>query len=72
MSGPPVDRRLFTFPHPVDEVSARLVATGVVAMAVARLVTGLTPLLRLLEPPPLPREPFDDPKCPFSGRKNNI
>ena len=48
MSGPPVDRRLFTFPHPVDEVSARLVATGVVAMAVAWLVTGWTPLLWLL------------------------
>lgn len=32
-------RRFFSFPNPVDEVSARLVATGVVVMAVALLVT---------------------------------
>jgi hypothetical protein len=32
-------RRFFSFPNPVDEVSARLVATGVVLMAVALLVT---------------------------------
>lgn len=30
--------RLFSFPDPVDEVSARLVATGVVVMAVAAIV----------------------------------
>lgn len=32
-------RRFFTFPNPVDEVSARLVAGGVVVMALALLVT---------------------------------
>ncbi len=32
-------RRFFSFPNPVDEVSARLVAAGVVVMAVALLVT---------------------------------
>jgi hypothetical protein len=32
-------RRFFSFPNPVDEVSARLVATGVVLMALALLVT---------------------------------
>jgi len=40
----PVDtsrvRRLFSFPDPVNEVSARLVAGGVVVMAIALLVTG--------------------------------
>ncbi len=36
---------LFSFPHPVDEVSARLVATGVVLQCVAILVTGWTVLL---------------------------
>jgi hypothetical protein len=39
---------LFSFPHPVDEVSARLVATGVVLQCVAILVTGWTVLLVLL------------------------
>jgi hypothetical protein len=33
-------RRTFSFPNPVNEVSARLVAAGVVAMAVAYVVTG--------------------------------
>jgi hypothetical protein len=33
-------RRLFQFPDPVDETSARLVAAGVVAQAVAFLVLG--------------------------------
>lgn len=33
-------RRLFGFPDPVNEVSARLVAAGVVAMVVATLATG--------------------------------
>ncbi len=32
-------RRLLSFPNPVDEVSARLVAAGVVVMALALLVT---------------------------------
>jgi hypothetical protein len=32
-------RRFFSFPNPVDEISARLVATGVVVMAVALLLT---------------------------------
>lgn len=32
--------RIFTFPNPVDEISARLVATGVVTMTVLLLVTG--------------------------------
>lgn len=32
-------RRFFSFPNPVDQVSARLVASGVVVMAVALLVT---------------------------------
>ena len=36
---------LFSFPHPVDEVSARLVATGVVLQCVAILATGWTVLL---------------------------
>ena len=39
---------LFSFPHPVDEVSARLVATGVVIQCAAVLVTGWTPLLVVL------------------------
>ena len=39
---------LFSFPHPVDEVSARLVATGVVLQCVAILVTGWTVLLAVL------------------------
>jgi hypothetical protein len=33
-------RRLFRFPDPVNEVSARLVAGGVVAMSVVAIVTG--------------------------------
>lgn len=32
-------RRFFTFPNPVDEISARLVAGGVVVMASALLIT---------------------------------
>lgn len=32
------DRRLFSFPNPVNETSARLVATGVVAQGIAFLV----------------------------------
>jgi hypothetical protein len=36
---------VFTFPNPVNEVSARLVAAGVVVMAVAFAVTGQTWLL---------------------------
>ena len=32
--------RLFSFPNPVNETSARLVATGVVAMAAVYLATG--------------------------------
>ena len=39
---------LFSFPHPVDEVSARLVATGVVLQCVAILATGWTALLVFL------------------------
>jgi hypothetical protein len=39
---------LFTFPHPVDEVSARLVATGVVVQCAVILTTGWTPLLVVL------------------------
>jgi hypothetical protein len=39
---------LFSFPHPVDEVSARLVATGVVVQCAAILATGWTPLLVVL------------------------
>jgi hypothetical protein len=32
--------RIFEFPNPVDEISARLVATGVVVMVLATLVFG--------------------------------
>jgi len=39
---------LFSFPHPVDEVSARLVATGVVLQCVVILMTGWTVLLVVL------------------------
>jgi len=39
---------LFSFPHPVDEVSARLVATGVVLQCVVILITGWTVLLVVL------------------------
>ena len=38
-------RRLLSFPNPVNETSARVVAGGVVAMSVAFLVTGLGWLL---------------------------
>jgi len=38
-------RRFFTFPNPVDEVSARLVATGVVVLTTALLATRLWWLL---------------------------
>ena len=40
--------RLFSFPNPVNEVSARLVAGGVVVMAVAELVSGQRWLLIVL------------------------
>ncbi len=36
------------FPHPVDEVSARLVAGGVVLLSAAYVTFGWTPLLVLL------------------------
>ena len=39
---------LFAFPHPVDEVSARLVATGVVLQCVVILATGWTLLVVVL------------------------
>lgn len=39
---------LFDFPNPVNEVSARLVAGGVVGMSVGYLITGWTPLLLLV------------------------
>lgn len=39
---------LFSFPHPVDEVSARLVAAGVVLQCALVLATGWTPLLVVL------------------------
>jgi Domain of unknown function (DUF4395) len=37
--------RLLEFPNPVDEISARLVATGVVALTVLTLTTGVWWLL---------------------------
>ena len=37
--------RVFSFPHPVDEVSARLVATGVVLQAILFLATRWDVLL---------------------------
>lgn len=40
--------RLFRFPDPVNEVSARLVAGGVVAMSLLFLVTGWSTLLVVL------------------------
>jgi hypothetical protein len=40
--------RLFSFPNPVNEVAARLVAGGVVVMAVAELATGVRWLLVVL------------------------
>jgi len=39
---------VFSFPHPVDEVSARLVAGGVVLLSAAYVTTGWTLLLVLL------------------------
>jgi hypothetical protein len=41
-------RRLFDFPDPVNETSARLVAAGVVAMSIAYLVTGTGWILALV------------------------
>ncbi len=41
-------RRLFSFPNPVNEIAARTVATGVVVMAVAYLVTQWQWLLVVL------------------------
>lgn len=41
-------RSLFRFPNPVNEVSARLVAAGVVVMAVAYAASGWLPLLAVL------------------------
>lgn len=40
--------RLFAFPNPVDEVSARLVAGGVVALSVSYVATAWTPLVVIL------------------------
>lgn len=40
--------RVFGFPDPVDEVSARLVASGVTLMAVAYLITGWVGILAVL------------------------
>ena len=40
--------RVFSFPNPVDEVSARLVAAGVVGLCLLYLVTGWGPLLLVL------------------------
>ncbi len=39
---------LLSFPNPVDEVSARLVAGGAVVLSAAYVVTGWTPLVALL------------------------
>jgi hypothetical protein len=41
-------RALFSFPNPVNEKAARTVATGVVVMAIAFLLTGWTWLLVVL------------------------
>jgi hypothetical protein len=41
-------RDLFDFPNPVDEVSARLVAAGVVALGLLALVTGSPLVIALL------------------------
>lgn len=41
-------RSVFGFPHPVDEVSARLVAGGVVGLSAAYALTGWWPLLAVL------------------------
>lgn len=40
--------RVLSFPNPVDEVSARLVAAGVVGLCLLYLVTGWGPLLLVL------------------------
>jgi hypothetical protein len=39
---------LFSFPNPVDEVSARVVAGGAVVLSTAYVLTGWTPLLVVL------------------------
>lgn len=41
-------RAFFSFPDPVDEVSARLVAAGSFSLAVLYTVTGWTPLVAVL------------------------
>lgn len=41
-------RRWFTFPNPVNEVAARIVAAGVVALSLLILVSGWTWLVALL------------------------
>ena len=41
-------RAALSFPNPVNEVSARLVAAGVVIMAAAYVITGWWPLLAVL------------------------
>lgn len=41
-------RSVFRFPNPVDEVSARLVAAGVVVLSAAYVATAWWPLLALL------------------------
>jgi Domain of unknown function (DUF4395) len=41
-------RALFRFPDPVDEISARLVAAGVVLLSVAYVATGWLPLVAVL------------------------
>ena len=41
-------KRLFSFPNPVNELAARTVATGVVLLSVAYLLTGWTWLLVVL------------------------
>jgi Domain of unknown function (DUF4395) len=41
-------RRLFSFPDPVNEVSARLVAGGVVALSLVTIVFDLAPLTALI------------------------
>jgi Domain of unknown function (DUF4395) len=41
-------RRLFSFPDPVNEISARLVAGGVVAFSLVTIVFDLAPLTALI------------------------
>ncbi len=41
-------RRLFSFPNPVNDVAARTVATGVVALSVLFLITGWVWVLAVL------------------------